>query len=583
MCSPRERRKRDVVVVAVVAAASVVLLSRLWRKKKQHYAGRKSDLAQKMLAKIETDSTQLALVDFGRTHLKLLCCKQRTSSSSSSLSAAAALIMAYIPGPQNFSFHEENKDSEDIETPKTIKTQQPKEQCNNIGVDHAAGASSIFKDVSVPKRRNVEEWLPVTSSRNAKWWYSAFHNVTAMVGAGVLSLPSAMAYLTWGPGVAVLLSSWVITLFTLWQLVQMHEMKEVPGKRFDRYHELGQHAFGKKLGIWLVVPQQLIVEIGVDIVYMVTGGSSLMGAYELLCTGGPSSCRPIRKTAWIAIFGSVHFFLAQCPNFNAISLVSFCAAIMSLSYSAIAWVAPLASGQVADVSYALPDTSRAGLVFGILNALGQIAFAYAGHNVVLEIQATLPSTPEKPSKGPMWRGCLVAYVVVAACYFPVAMVGYWAMGNGVGDNVLLSLGKPVWLIAAARLMVVVHVIGSYQVYAMPVFDMMETFLVKKLEWNPTRFLRLWVRSLYVAFTIFMAMTIPFFGDLLGFLGGFAFAPTTFFLPCCMWLTIYKPKAFSISWILNWVCILLGVLLAVTSSVGGLRQIIISYSTYKLYE
>jgi hypothetical protein len=53
--------------------------------------------------------------------------------------------MAYIPGPQNFSFHEENEDSEDIETPKTIKTQQPKEQCNNIGVDHAAGASSIFK------------------------------------------------------------------------------------------------------------------------------------------------------------------------------------------------------------------------------------------------------------------------------------------------------------------------------------------------------------------------------------------------------------------------------------------------------
>lgn len=55
----------------------------------------------------------------------------------------------------------------------------------------------LLQDISVPKRRNVEEWLPVTSSRNAKWWYSAFHNVTAMVGAGVLSLPSAMAYLTW--------------------------------------------------------------------------------------------------------------------------------------------------------------------------------------------------------------------------------------------------------------------------------------------------------------------------------------------------------------------------------------------------
>jgi hypothetical protein len=37
------------------------------------------------------------------------------------------------------------------------------------------------------------------------------------------------------------------------------------------------------------------------------------------------------------------------------------------------------------------------------------------------------------------------------------------MGNGVGDNVLLSLGKPVWLLAVANLMVVIHVLGSYQV------------------------------------------------------------------------------------------------------------------------
>lgn len=33
--------------------------------------------------------------------------------------------------------------------------------------------------------------------REAKWWYSTFHTVTAMVGAGVLSLPYAMAHLGW--------------------------------------------------------------------------------------------------------------------------------------------------------------------------------------------------------------------------------------------------------------------------------------------------------------------------------------------------------------------------------------------------
>lgn len=45
--------------------------------------------------------------------------------------------------------------------------------------------------------KSINNWLPITSSRNAKWWYSAFHNVTAMVGAGVLSLPYSMAELGW--------------------------------------------------------------------------------------------------------------------------------------------------------------------------------------------------------------------------------------------------------------------------------------------------------------------------------------------------------------------------------------------------
>jgi amino acid permease len=43
----------------------------------------------------------------------------------------------------------------------------------------------------------IDDWLPINARRNAKWWYSAFHNVTAMVGAGVLGLPYAMSELGW--------------------------------------------------------------------------------------------------------------------------------------------------------------------------------------------------------------------------------------------------------------------------------------------------------------------------------------------------------------------------------------------------
>jgi amino acid permease len=137
--------------------------------------------------------------------------------------------------------------------------------------------------------------------------------------------------------------------------------------------------------------------------------------------------------------------------------------IVVCSYSTIAWAASAGKGVQPDVDYSYTAKNASAVTFDFFSALGDVAFAYAGHNVVLEIQATIPSTPEKPSKGPMWKGVVVAYIVVAICYFPVAFIGYWVFGNKVEDNILISLEKPGWLIAMANMFVVVHVIGSYQV------------------------------------------------------------------------------------------------------------------------
>lgn len=421
-----------------------------------------------------------------------------------------------------------------------------------------------------------EKWKGEDPTRRAKWWYATFHSVTAMIGAGVLSLPYAMAYLGWGPGTMVLFISWCMTLNTMWQMIQLHEC--VSGTRFDRYIDLGRYAFGEKLGPWIVLPQQLIVQIGCDIVYMVTGGKCMKKFMEMACV----NCFEVKQSYWILIFGSIHFFLSQLPNFNSVAGVSLAAAIMSLSYSTIAWVGCLSRGRIENVSYAYKETSVQDSMFRVFNALGQISFAFAGHAVVLEIQATIPSTPEKPSKVPMWKGAVGAYFVNAICYFPVALIGYWAFGQDVEDNVLLNLKRPAWLIASANLMVVVHVIGSYQVYAMPVFDMLERMIRKRFNFRDGFCLRFITRSTYVAFTIFVGVTFPFFGDLLGFFGGFGFAPTSYFLPSIMWLVIKKPKRYSFNWFINWASIFVGVFIMLASTVGGLRNIIADASTYTFY-
>ncbi|GFQ00620.1 lysine histidine transporter-like 5 [Phtheirospermum japonicum] len=350
-------------------------------------------------------------------------------------------------------------------------------------------------------KRDLNSFLPITASRKGKWWYSAFHNVTAMVGAGVLGLPLVLARLGWIPGITIMTMSWLVTWYTVWQLIQLHESDT--GQRFDRYTELGQHAFGPKLGIWVVMPQQLVVQIGSNIVYMVTGGKSLKKCLSLMTPEAD-----FRKTYYILIFACLHLILSQCPNFNSLKVISLTAALMSIGYSMIATGASIAKGVAFHhiVDYGFKAKTTPGIVFDIFSSLGVLAFAFAGHSVALEIQATIPSTQDKPSRRPMWSGVKVAYLIVGMCYFPVAISGFWAFGNEVEDDVLLSLEDPNWLISLANFMVFVHVLGSYQVFAMPVFDKIEGALIQNWDCTPGRRLRLIARSIYVVFTGYL---VPF--------------------------------------------------------------------------
>lgn len=68
-----------------------------------------------------------------------------------------------------------------------------KRQQNAFDVEGGAPHGGI--GTAPPKDFDEEADLPITANRTAKWWYVAVHNVTAMVGAGVLGLPYAMALL----------------------------------------------------------------------------------------------------------------------------------------------------------------------------------------------------------------------------------------------------------------------------------------------------------------------------------------------------------------------------------------------------
>lgn len=155
------------------------------------------------------------------------------------------------------------------------------------------------------------------------------------------------------------------------------------------------------------------------------------------------------------------------------------------SYSTIAWITLVSvDDPPRHPDYGLPEKlqehnrgfhaerlglSHPDLVLEAFNSIGVIAFAYAAHNVVLDIQSNLPS----PSKKAMMKGVRYTYLVVALCYFPMGIAVYKVYGNEISRNVLgfmMSRVSPGWVITT-NIMLIIHVIGSYQV----------NYLIKILE------------------------------------------------------------------------------------------------------
>lgn len=54
--------------------------------------------------------------------------------------------------------------------------------------------------------------------------------------------------------------------------------------------------------------------------------------------------------------------------------------------------------------------------------------------VLFAFKGTLPSTPNRSSAKSMLKGVRASYLIIAMCFFPVAIVGYWAFGNKVSKN-----------------------------------------------------------------------------------------------------------------------------------------------------
>jgi amino acid permease len=317
--------------------------------------------------------------------------------------------------------------------------------------------------------------------------------------------------------------------------------------------------------------------IGLCITYSVTAGQSIKGTLDDACDG--ADCED-GLAPWIIIFGFTQLLLSQVPDFHSLWWISLLGAAMSVGYCSIAAAASTATGieNTEPPPMTRPNESKADHFFGVLNALGGIAFTFGGQAVLPEIQATLARPPKTHTS--MMKGIAVAYVVVILAYFSVAIAGYAAYGATVRPDVLLSISHPVPLVNAANMMVVFHVAAGYQIFAMPLFEIMEEAVRDKFRPHPPPrpfLLRLILRSAFVLGTTVVACLVPFFGELMGLIAAVGLMPITFILPPLLWVSSRKPQGGE-----RVLCLgiaLVTFILALLSFVGSMRNIIVNWQNF----
>ncbi|XP_042508669.1 lysine histidine transporter-like 8 [Macadamia integrifolia] len=429
-----------------------------------------------------------------------------------------------------------------------------------------------------------DAWLPITESRNGNAFYATFHSLNTGIGFQALFLPFAFSILGWTWGIVSLSFGFGWQLYTLWLLTKLHESVP-PATRYSRYLHLAKAAFGEKRGKWMSLFPVLNLSGGTCIALVTLGGGAMRLFFQTVCggEGTTSSChhaKDLTNPEWFLVFMCIALLLAQLPNLNSFASVSLVGAISAITYCTILWVVPITHGRVVGASEPILQPAKSGMAktFSILNALGVIAFSFRGHNLVLEIQGTMPSTEEHQSQVLMWKGVKFAYLLIAMCLYPLAIVGYWAYGNLVPQNsygMLSTLYKvhgnnetSRFVLGLTSMLVAVNCLCSFQVYAMPGFDNLEVVYVSKMNRPCSRWVRMGIRIFYGFLVFFIAVALPVLANLAGILGGISL-PMTLAYPCFMWINIRRPNRYNVMWFLNWGLGILGIVLSFLVIAGAL--------------
>ncbi|XP_074347356.1 lysine histidine transporter-like 8 isoform X2 [Apium graveolens] len=258
----------------------------------------------------------------------------------------------------------------------------------------------------------LDHWLPMTESRQGGALSATFLLICSGMGLQSFALPVALVSLGWYWGIISFTIGYLWQLYTTWLLVDLHESVP-PGIRYSRFMHLSVAAFGMKLGKLLSLFPIMYLSGGTCVLLIINGGSCLRSVYIEIW--GYDNTKPASFDAkWCLLFIIIAVILSQfSPNLHSTANIAALGTLAAVMYSTLLAVLSLVQNRPNGISYSVKQAPKEHKdIYGAISALGLIAYAFRGHNVILDIQGTMSTCIKQPSKGPMNGAVSVSYLVI---------------------------------------------------------------------------------------------------------------------------------------------------------------------------
>ncbi|XAR65194.1 hypothetical protein NMG60_11009218 [Bertholletia excelsa] len=201
---------------------------------------------------------------------------------------------------------------------------------------------------------------------------------------------------------------------------------------------------------------------------------------------------------------------------------------------------------------------------GVATAVSLYTFCYSGHAVFPTLSNSIKDRSQFP------KVLLVCFAVGTITYASMAIPGYLMFGDKVMSQVTLNLPTHKLSSKIAIYTTLINPIAKYSIIVSPIFQAIED----APPFGKSRFMGILVRTVVVISTAVVALTIPFFGYVMAFIGSFLSVCASVLFPCLCYLKIYKVhQCFGPELVLIVGIIVMGLVVAVTGTYTSVKEIV----------